>query len=73
MMMSSLTIFTVIFAISCSVIIADDPCRFEVPGKGVIDLSTLGLIDGRAAYPDKLPSGSTYSMLILFFVLLFII
>ncbi len=69
-MMSSLTIFTVILAFLSSLIIADDPCRYEYPGKGIIDLTTLGRTDGIAAYPDKLPpSGSNYSMLSLFFYL----
>jgi hypothetical protein len=45
-------------------------CRFEYPGKGIIDLTTLGRGDGIAAFPDKIPpSGSNYSMLSLFFCL----
>ncbi|CAF3675806.1 unnamed protein product [Rotaria sp. Silwood1] len=59
MMMSWLTIFTC-FASLSSLIIADDPCRFEAT-KGVIDLTSLGRTDGKAAYPDKLPpTGSGY-------------
>ncbi|CAF5118960.1 unnamed protein product, partial [Rotaria sp. Silwood1] len=62
MMMSWLTIFTC-FAFLSSLIIANDPCRFEST-KGVIDLTSLGRTDGKAAYPDKLPpTGSGYSML----------
>ncbi|CAF3633940.1 unnamed protein product [Rotaria sp. Silwood1] len=60
MMMSWLTIFTC-FAFLSSLIIANDPCRFESSTKGVIDLTSLGRTDGKAAYPDKLPStGSGY-------------
>ncbi|CAF3590683.1 unnamed protein product [Rotaria sp. Silwood1] len=60
MMMSWLTIFTC-FAFLSSLIIADDPCRFESSTKGVIDLTSLGRTDGKAAYPDKLPTtGSGY-------------
>ncbi len=68
--MYSLTIFTVILAVLSSLIIADDPCRYEYPGKGIIDLTTLGRGDGIAAFPDKIsPSGSNYSMLSLSFCL----
>jgi hypothetical protein len=65
--MSCLTIFLVVFAISSSFIIADDPCRFEST-KGVIDLTSLGRTNGTAAYPDVIPSAATnYSTLLLFF------
>ncbi|CAF0927207.1 unnamed protein product [Rotaria sp. Silwood1] len=58
--MSWLTIFTS-FAVLSSLVIADDPCRFEYPAKGVIDLTSLGRTDGKPAYPDKLPlTGSGY-------------
>jgi len=68
--MSSLKIFTVILTVLSSLIIADDPCRYEYPGKGIIDLTTLGRGDGIAAFPDKIPpTGSNYSMLSLFFCL----
>ncbi len=53
--------------------IADDPCRFVHP-KGIIDLTSLGRIDGKAAYPDEVPpTGSNYrtSILFLFCYLLF--
>ncbi|CAF3782498.1 unnamed protein product [Rotaria sordida] len=60
MMMSWLTIFTYSTLLS-SLIIADDPCRYQHPTKGVIDLTSLGRTDGQPAYPDKLPStGSSY-------------
>ncbi len=65
MMMILLTIFTVVFAILPS-LINGDACRFQHT-KGVIDLTSLGRTDGRPQYPDQLPpSGSNYSMLILF-------
>ncbi len=48
----------------------NNSCRFEYPGTGVIDLTTLGRGDGIAAYPDKIPqTGVNYSMLSLFFCL----
>jgi len=68
--MTRLTIFTIIFAVLSSFILAQNPCRFEYPGKGIIDLTTLGRGDGIAAFPDKIPpTGSNYSMLSLFFCL----
>ncbi|CAF3746251.1 unnamed protein product [Rotaria sordida] len=58
--MSWLTIFTS-FVVLSSLITADDPCRYEHPTKGVIDLTSLGRTDGKPAYPDKIPStGSNY-------------
>lgn len=36
---------------------ADNPCRFD-NSKGVIDLSTVGRSDGKAAFPDKTPPTS---------------
>jgi hypothetical protein len=66
MMMSWLTIFTIIAAVLSTLIIADDPCRFE-NAKGVIDLSSLARTDGKAAYPDVTPSiGSNYCTSIFF-------
>ncbi len=59
--MSSLTILIITFASLSSLIIADNPCRFEYPGKGVVDLTTLGRRDGNAAYQDVVPSESFYS------------
>ncbi|UJR12774.1 hypothetical protein I4U23_016948 [Adineta vaga] len=32
-----------------------DPCRFEYPGKGILDITTLGRTDGTAAYADRIP------------------
>jgi len=59
-MMSLLPIFTIIFALLSSLIIAD-PCRFQDSTKGVIDLSSLARSDGKPAYPDKTPpTGSNY-------------
>ncbi|CAF1391224.1 unnamed protein product [Adineta steineri] len=43
-----------------TLIVADDPCRFE-HSKGIIDLTSLGRTDGKPAYPDQTPSvGSNY-------------
>ncbi|CAF1261775.1 unnamed protein product [Rotaria sordida] len=61
--MSWLTIFTS-FVVLSSLIIADDPCRYVHPTKGVMDLTSLGRTDGQPAYPDKLSpieSGYKYS------------
>ncbi len=67
MMMIRATIFTVVFTLSFAAIFADDPCRFEYPGKGVIDLTTLGRRDGKATYADRISStGDGYSILTLF-------
>jgi len=61
--MLRLTFCTGIFAVLFSLIIADDPCRFEHKGKGVIDISSLARKDGKAAFPDETPSiGSNYGM-----------
>ena len=69
MMMSCLTIFTIIFAILSPLIIADDPCIFN-DAKGVIDLSSIGRTDGKAAYSDRTPPTITdYSKLIFLVVL----
>ncbi|CAF2813703.1 unnamed protein product [Rotaria sp. Silwood2] len=54
MMMSWLTIFTG-FAVLSSLIIADDPCRYQDTKKGVLDLTSVGRTDGKAAYADKIP------------------
>jgi hypothetical protein len=49
------TTVTLVFILSLSTILADNPCRFESPEKGVIDLTTLGRTDGQAAYPYRFP------------------
>lgn len=73
MMITQLTIFVVIFTILSSFIIAEDPCRFSHT-KGVIDISSLAREDGLPKYADQIPpTGSNYSMLMLFFVLIFLI
>jgi hypothetical protein len=65
MMMIRATIFSVVLTLSFSVIFADDPCRFEYSGVGVIDITTLGRTDGTATFIDIIPStGSDYRMLI---------
>ncbi len=73
-MISWSTTFVIVFGVLSSSIIADDPCRFVAPSKGVIDLTSLARNDGKAAYPDVVPStGSNYSALVFVFALLFII
>jgi len=69
MMIIRTTIFIAVLTLLFSTICMSDPCRFEYPGKGVIDITTLGRTDGTAAYADRIPSGQpSYSMLILFLV-----
>jgi hypothetical protein len=69
MMMIRITIFIVVLILLLSTICMSDPCRFEHPEKGVIDITMLGRTDGTAKYADKVPAtGSDYSMLILFLV-----
>jgi len=62
----------VIFVILSPLIIADDPCRFESAGNGIIDISSLSHTDGKAAFPDLTPQqGSGYSMcLLLIFIII---
>jgi hypothetical protein len=61
------TIFIIVFGVLSSLNIADDPCRFVHPKKGVIDLTSLARHDGQAAYQHAMPpEGGYYSMLILF-------
>ena len=63
------TIFIVVLTLFCSTICAADPCRFEDPEKGVIDITTLGRTDGNATYADRAPLvPSGYRMLNLLFV-----
>jgi hypothetical protein len=54
-MMVQTTTVTLVFILSLSTILADNPCRFESPEKGVIDLTTVGRTDGQAAYPYRFP------------------
>ncbi len=68
-MMIRTTIFIAVLTLLFSTICMSDPCRFEYPGKGVIDITTLGRTDGTAAYADRIPPRQpSYSMLILFLV-----
>jgi len=61
------TTFVIVFGVLSSSIIADDPCQFVHPSKGVIDLTSLARNDGTAAYPNVIPTpGTGYSTLILF-------
>jgi hypothetical protein len=65
-MMIRKIIFAIVSILSFSIAYAADPCRFEYPGKGVIDLTTLGRTDGQATYADRRPAKeSGYSMFIL--------
>jgi hypothetical protein len=65
-MISWSTTFIIVFVVLSSSIIADDPCRFVDPSKGVIDLTSLARHDGKAAYPDVIPKeGGYYRTLIL--------
>ena len=64
------TIFNVVLILLFSTMCTSDPCRFEHTEKGVIDITTLGRTDGKAAYADRMPSTeSKYSMLLLLFFL----
>lgn len=70
-MISRLTIFIIAFTILPSLIIGD-PCRYESE-KGIIDLTSVGRIDGTAAYVEKIPlTEHKYSISILIFVLILI-
>jgi len=54
-------------AILSPFITADDACQFK-SSKGVIDISSLSHKDGKAAFPDVIPTmGSNYSIYLLFF------
>jgi hypothetical protein len=65
-MISWSIIFIISVALSSSLTIADDPCRFVSRSKGIIDLTSLGRSDDKAAYPDAIPAtGLGYSTLIL--------
>ena len=62
MMMTLFTIPVLLSTILSSIILADDPCRFQ-SDRGVIDLTSLGRTDGIATYKDRVPpTGSNYSM-----------
>ena len=52
--------FIVVFLLSFSITFAVDPCRFEYPGKVVIDLTTVAHSDGTAAFPDVIPASSPH-------------
>lgn len=59
----------VAFILPLSIVVADDPCRFEYPGKGVIDITTLGHTDGTPAFANRKPanaSATSYRMSTLF-------
>lgn len=61
--------FIALVALLFPSICMSDPCRFEYPGKGVIDITTLGRSDGTATYADRRPSAQPgYSMSIFILV-----
>ena len=43
-------VFSIIFVVSILSITADDPCRFEDPLKGVIDLTSIARTDGQPSF-----------------------
>ncbi|CAF1486162.1 unnamed protein product [Adineta steineri] len=56
--MCGLKSFISLSVILNTLVIADNPCRFE-HSKGIIDLTSLGRTDGTAAYPDEESSPPT--------------
>ena len=61
------TTFVIVLGVLSLLIVADDPCRFFHPIKGVIDLTSLAGPSGKAAYRHEMPpEGGYYSMLISF-------
>lgn len=66
---------TIILSVISSILLssavhADDPCRYEVSGKGVIDLTSVGRSDGEPAYKNLAPLvESNYSRLFLFYLI----
>lgn len=64
----------IVLGVLSSLNMADDPCRFVHPTKGVIDLTNLARHDGEAAYQHAMPpEGGYYSMLTWFFAFLFLL
>jgi hypothetical protein len=53
--MSCITIVIINLAVLPLLCIVGDPCRFNYPSKGVIDLTSLARTDGLAAYQDIIP------------------
>lgn len=67
-MISCLTIFIITFTIQSSLIICDNPCRYESE-KGIINLSSVGRTNEIATYIDIIPpTEHKYSMLILILI-----
>lgn len=59
-----LKVFTIIFTALLPLINADDPCRFEDPSRGVVDLTSIARTDGQPSYTDiMLTMGTIYRML----------
>ena len=64
-----MTMSIIVLIVSFAVAFAADPCRFEYPGKGVIDLTTLGHTDGTPAFTYPIDSFTDgYSMSMIFFL-----
>jgi hypothetical protein len=58
--MTRLLRLTSLFAVLVTLVVADDPCRFQGPN-GVIDLTSIARTDEKPAYPDvSPPTGSNY-------------
>lgn len=50
---------TIVFILLFTTVLTDNPCRFEDPEKGIIDLTTVGRTDGEAAYEYRFPAGGS--------------
>ena len=62
-MMIRTIIFIATLTLLFSTICMCDPCRFEYPGKGVIDFSFIDRTDEKAAYSDEpTRAASNFSM-----------
>lgn len=65
MIVQRVVAFSVIFSVLFRNTFADNPCRFEVAGKGVIDLTSVGRDDGQPLYENLAPLiESNYSRLL---------
>jgi hypothetical protein len=60
----------VVFLLSFSIAVAQNPCRYEHAEKGVIDITTIGHSDGTPAFADRFRANVSnttgYSMSIVF-------
>ncbi len=64
----------IIFAILSPLIIGDDPCQVTDSIKGTIDISSLSNTDGKAKFPDLVPTqgSQSWSMYLLFVFIIII-